>query len=180
MPHPSVKYSLLSPDNPEAAASVKESESAFNFSSTFTYDDKPDVKYKSAFSYSGEQGRDCNINMDHMGHDQDLTNYQQPVWLNITCWILTFLSYVFFVLTLPVTYWFFVKKMGEFDRIVVFRLGKAIGVKGPGRFIVFPWIDRTQKIDIRATAFAVPPQQFITADGGIVEMVPRYSTELST
>ena len=64
----------------------------------------------------------------------------------------------------------FVKKLGEFDRLVVFRLGKMIGVKGPGRVLVFPWIDRTKRIDVRAAAFAVPPQQFITCDGGIVEM----------
>ncbi len=45
-----------------------------------------------------------------------------------------------------------------------------IGVKGPGRVLVFPWMDRTKMIDVRAAAFAVPPQQFITYDGGIVEM----------
>lgn len=45
-----------------------------------------------------------------------------------------------------------------------------IGVKGPGRVLIFPWMDRTKKIDVRAAAFAVPPQQFITCDGGIVEM----------
>ena len=44
------------------------------------------------------------------------------------------------------------------------------GVKGPGRVIIFPWMDRTKRIDVRAAAFAVPPQQFITCDGGIVEM----------
>ena len=67
-------------------------------------------------------------------------------------------------------YFIFVKKLGEFDRLVVFRLGKMIGVKGPGRVIIFPWMDKTKQIDVRATAFAVPPQQFITWDGGIVEM----------
>ncbi|XP_040575352.1 stomatin-like protein 1 [Lepeophtheirus salmonis] len=76
----------------------------------------------------------------------------------------------FFILTAPVSYWILVKKMGENDRIVIFRLGKMLGVKGPGRVIVFPWMDRTKKVDVRASAFAVPPQQFITADGGIVEM----------
>ena len=90
--------------------------------------------------------------------------------LILTSWVLTFLSYLFFVLTSPVTYWFFVQKLGEFDRLVVFRLGKMIGVKGPGRVVIFPWMDRTKRIDVRAAAFAVPPQQFITCDGGIVEM----------
>ncbi len=36
--------------------------------------------------------------------------------------------------------------------------------------MVFPWMDRIKRIDVRAAAFAVPPQQFITIDGGIVEM----------
>jgi regulator of protease activity HflC (stomatin/prohibitin superfamily) len=44
------------------------------------------------------------------------------------------------------------------------------GVKGPGRFVVFPWMDRTKRVDVRTSAFSVPPQQFITVDGGIVEM----------
>ena len=42
--------------------------------------------------------------------------------------------------------------------------------QGTGASLVFPWIDRTKRIDVRAAAFAVPPQQFITCDGGIVEM----------
>ena len=58
--------------------------------------------------------------------------------LVVTTYVLTFLSYFFFAITLPITYWFFVKKMGEFDRVVVFRLGKMVGVKGPGRVIIFP------------------------------------------
>ena len=44
--------------------------------------------------------------------------------------MLTFFSYLFFVLTIPASYWVLVKKMGEFDRLVVFKLGKMIGVKG--------------------------------------------------
>ena len=87
-----------------------------------------------------------------------------------TSYLLTFLSYLVFAITLPLTYWFFVKKLGEFDRIIVFRLGKMIGVKGPGRHVIFPWMDRTKTVDVRAAAFSVPPQQLITCDGGIVEM----------
>ena len=45
----------------------------------------------------------------------------------MTTYTFTFFSYLIFLLTLPLTYWFFVKKLGEFDRLVVFRLGKMIG-----------------------------------------------------
>ena len=36
--------------------------------------------------------------------------------------------------------------------------------------VTFPWLDQCKKVDVRASAFSVPPQQFITCDGGIVEM----------
>ena len=123
----------------------------------------PDGHFKSAFTYNDSH----NIEMSAV--EGDLVS-QQSVFLVITSWVLTFLSYAFLVLTAPVSYWILVKKMGEFDRMVVFRLGKMIGVKGPGRYVIFPWMDRTQKIDVRPAAFNVPPQQFITSDGGIVEM----------
>ena len=177
MTHPSVKYSRLDSDGDKEGQEEeqhKHPESAFNYTSPFTYEDiSPDIKYKrahtfeSAFTYSDNH---VNINMDHVGNELETTASGPSPVMIATSWILTFLSYLFFILTLPLTYWVFVKKMGEFDRIVVFRLGKMIGVKGPGRFIIFPWMDRTKKIDIRAAAFSVPPQQFISADGGIVEM----------
>ena len=161
-------------------------DAAFNFASAFNYNDDGDVtaaeanynarhNYGSAFTYRGEAGAHVGIKMQDFSQydedgERDLGTRGQALLLLVTSWVLTGLSYLFFVLTIPVSYWMLVKKMGEFDRIVVFRLGKMIGVKGPGRFVIFPWMDRVKKIDVRASAFAVPPQQFITVDGGIVEM----------
>ena len=65
--------------------------------------------------------------------------------VSFTTYFIAFLSYFFFIITLPITYWLFVKKLGEFDRLVVYRLGRMIGVKGPGRVLVFPWMDRTKR-----------------------------------
>jgi hypothetical protein len=83
---------------------------------------------------------------------------------------LTFISYVVFIIFFPITYWICVKKMREEERVVVFRLGKMIGAKGPGRVLVFPWLDRCVTADVSASAFSVPPQQLITNDGGIIEI----------
>ncbi len=58
----------------------------------------------------------------------------------------------------------------QFERLVVFRLGKLAGVRGPGRVVVFPWMDRVKEANVRAAAFSVPPQQAMTADGGVVEV----------
>lgn len=52
----------------------------------------------------------------------------------------------------------------EYQRGVVFRLGKVIGLKGPGLIIVWPLIDQLKKIDTRVIAMDVPPQDVITKD----------------
>ena len=46
----------------------------------------------------------------------------------------------------------------------------SAGAKGPGRVLVFPWLDRCIKATVSDSAFSVPPQQLITNDGGIIEI----------
>jgi len=57
-----------------------------------------------------------------------------------------------------------VKVIREYERAVIFRLGRVIGAKGPGLIIVIPVIDRVWKIDLRTVAMDVPPQEVITRD----------------
>ncbi len=52
----------------------------------------------------------------------------------------------------------------EFERLVVFRLGRCIGVKGPGIVFLFPFIDVAQTVDLRETVLEVPHQTSITKD----------------
>jgi regulator of protease activity HflC (stomatin/prohibitin superfamily) len=52
----------------------------------------------------------------------------------------------------------------EYQRLVVFRLGREIGAKGPGLVLLIPFIDRGVRVDLRETFFDVPPQTTITAD----------------
>jgi len=52
----------------------------------------------------------------------------------------------------------------EYERGVVFRLGRLIGVKGPGLFLLVPFIDRAVKVDLRTVTLNVPPQEVITRD----------------
>merc|ERR1711953_1322842 len=179
---PNVKYSKLTDleaDDGSAVLEIKAmtTEETFNFDSIYDYDEESKKKYgtgskntfNSAFKYTnmtpGRPRGHLAVNVN-----EDTEKYLSSPSVVATSYLLTFLSYVFLVLTLPLTYWIIVKKLGEFDRLVVFRLGKMIGVKGPGRVIIFPWMDRTKKGDVRAAAFSVPPQQFITCDGGIIEM----------
>ena len=57
-----------------------------------------------------------------------------------------------------------VKVMREYERAVVFRLGRYIGSKGPGLIILIPLIDRMVKVSLRTVAMDVPPQDVITKD----------------
>ncbi len=52
----------------------------------------------------------------------------------------------------------------EYERAVVFRLGRLIGVKGPGLFLLVPVIDRMVKVSLRIITMDVPPQDVITRD----------------
>lgn len=57
-----------------------------------------------------------------------------------------------------------IKIINEYERGVVFRLGRIIGSKGPGLQIVIPLIDRLLKVDMRTITLDVPPQDVITHD----------------
>ena len=53
----------------------------------------------------------------------------------------------------------------EYERGVIFRLGRLVGAKGPGLFFIIPFgIDRMVKMDIRVITMDVPPQEVITRD----------------
>lgn len=57
-----------------------------------------------------------------------------------------------------------VKIVSEYERGVIFRLGRLVGTKGPGLFFVVPFIDRMVKISLRTTVLDVPVQEVITRD----------------
>ncbi|MCK5787045.1 MAG: slipin family protein [Candidatus Sabulitectum sp.] len=58
----------------------------------------------------------------------------------------------------------------EYQRGVVFRLGKVIGIKGPGLILVFPIIDSLKKVDLRVITMDIPPQDVITRDNVSVKV----------
>lgn len=58
----------------------------------------------------------------------------------------------------------------EYERLVVFRLGRMIGVKGPGLVILVPIIDSAVKVDLREFVIDIPPQTCITKDNAPVDI----------
>jgi regulator of protease activity HflC (stomatin/prohibitin superfamily) len=63
-----------------------------------------------------------------------------------------------------------VKVLREYERAVVFRLGRAIGTKGPGLIFLIPIIDKMVRIPLRTVAMDVPPQDVITRDNVSVKV----------
>ncbi len=54
--------------------------------------------------------------------------------------------------------------VSEYEKGVIFRLGRVVGARGPGLFFVIPVIERMQVIDMRTVTLDVPPQDCITRD----------------
>ncbi len=63
-----------------------------------------------------------------------------------------------------------VRVVREYERLVVFRLGRLIGEKGPGLVLLIPGIDRAVKVGLRTVTMDVPPQDIITRDNVSVKV----------
>ena len=63
-----------------------------------------------------------------------------------------------------------IKILNEYERAVIFRLGRLIGVKGPGLIILIPLVDKMQKVSLRLVTLDVPPQDIITKDNVSVKV----------
>ena len=57
-----------------------------------------------------------------------------------------------------------VRVLREYERGVIFRLGRLIAQKGPGLILLIPFIDRMVKVDLRTVTLNIPPQEVITRD----------------
>jgi regulator of protease activity HflC (stomatin/prohibitin superfamily) len=57
-----------------------------------------------------------------------------------------------------------VRVLREYERGVIFRLGRLIDQKGPGLILLIPFIDRMVKVDLRTVTLNIPPQEVITRD----------------
>lgn len=83
---------------------------------------------------------------------------------SITVWTVTIV--VFLVLIIPQMF----KILREYERAVVFRLGKFLNTKGPGLIFLIPFIDRIERVDLRVLTINVDKQEVITKDNVTVNV----------
>ena len=72
-----------------------------------------------------------------------------------------------------------VRIVQEYERGVIFRLGRVQGAKGPGLFFIIPIIDRMIKVDLRTVTLDVPAQEAITGDN-VTKSTPLSTSGLLT
>ncbi|MRR57181.1 MAG: slipin family protein [Deltaproteobacteria bacterium] len=63
-----------------------------------------------------------------------------------------------------------VRILPEYERGVLFRLGRFVGTRGPGLFFIIPGVDRLVRVSLRTVAFDVPPQDVITHDNVTIKV----------
>ena len=80
-------------------------------------------------------------------------------------------SFLFFVVFLGIVVLAnSIRIVREYDRLVVFRLGRLIGERGPGLVLLIPIVDRAVKVGLRTVTMDVPPQDIITKDNVTVKV----------
>jgi len=80
--------------------------------------------------------------------------------------IIKVISIIFIIGTFPLSLFVTVKMVQEYERAVIFRLGrvKRGGAVGPGLFFIIPCMDDIRVVDLRTISFDVPPQEILTKD----------------
>lgn len=63
-----------------------------------------------------------------------------------------------------------IKIVPEYERGVIFRLGRVIGAKGPGLFVIIPIVDRMVRVNLQTVTMDIPPQDIITRDNVTVRV----------
>jgi regulator of protease activity HflC (stomatin/prohibitin superfamily) len=86
--------------------------------------------------------------------------------MSVSTIVIIIVIVLFLLIILPMA----IKVVQEYERGVIFRLGRLTGAKGPGLFLIIPIFDRMVKVDLRVVTLDVPPQDVITKDNVTVKV----------
>lgn len=86
--------------------------------------------------------------------------------MNVTLIVVLAVAVFFLLIVLPNA----IKIVPEYQRLVLFRLGRAIGIRGPGLVIIIPIVDRVVRVDLRERYLEIPHQAAITEDNASISI----------
>ncbi|XP_066293644.1 stomatin-like isoform X2 [Branchiostoma lanceolatum] len=124
-------------------------------------------------SYNMQQQQQGGFVMKEDRDNRPIGSYEaEDAGLGCCGWIITILSYIIVICTFPVALCICIKVVQEYERAVIFRLGRLLpgGAKGPGIFFILPCTDDYKKVDLRTLSFNVPPQEILTKDSVTVSV----------
>ncbi|MBI2912785.1 MAG: slipin family protein [Chloroflexi bacterium] len=84
-------------------------------------------------------------------------------------WLARVLTGLGYLMAIPL-FWIAIKIVQEYERGVIFRLGRLVGARGPGLFLIIPIVERMVKVDLRIVTMDVPRQDVITEDNVTVKV----------
>ncbi|XP_065581874.1 mechanosensory protein 2-like isoform X8 [Artemia franciscana] len=107
-----------------------------------------------------------------LSFQKEYASAADPEGPGVCAWILTFISLILILATFPLSFCFCFKVVQEYERAVIFRLGRLLkgGARGPGIFFIVPCIDSYRKVDLRTVSFDVPPQEVLSRDSVTVSV----------
>jgi erythrocyte band 7 integral membrane protein len=106
-------------------------------------------------------------------HDDEIERVSETGVVASCCTVvLTILSGITIVLFFPFSLCYIIKVVPQYERAVIFRLGRIRDdeAKGPGIFFLLPCIDKFIPVDVRTKSFDVPPQRILTKDSVTVNV----------
>lgn len=84
-------------------------------------------------------------------------------------WLARVLTAMGYMVAIPL-FWMAIKIVQEYERGVIFRLGRLVGARGPGLFFIIPIVERMVRVDLRIVTMDVPRQEAITQDNVTVKV----------
>lgn len=141
-------YSKLKQKDDEEMGSHR---SAFDYKSIFSYSNPGDSRAKhQAFDYNEQSSNADALQTELQGLSGKLISNLALIF-----------SYILVFFTLPISIWFCFKNLSQWERIVIYRMGKLQGVKGPGNIFLIPWLDSCSKLDLRTQLICHPLKQVL-------------------
>ncbi|XP_043203103.1 stomatin-like protein 1, partial [Amphibalanus amphitrite] len=172
-----VEYTAVPVDDNEV--SLKQT---VNYDSPFRYESAFDYRSVAKFNKASFPSKSYFTFSKQANHAQENAAADADCLTRLVSGLLLFVVFSLTVLTLPVSGWWTVRRLSQWQRLVVFRLGKVLPARGPGWALVLPGIDTTQVVDLRNRSILVPPQQvrdssslvplqqLLTSDGAVAEL----------
>ncbi|XP_068595936.1 stomatin-like protein 1 [Brachionichthys hirsutus] len=132
----------------------------------------PGLFVEADFTNFTQPGLYKGLSFDNMPNipEHDFTDAAQGCLSRICNLVVILFVYICTFITFPVSGWFVLKTVPNYQRVVVFRLGRVCPPKGPGIVLVLPLIDQWQRVDLRTRAFNIPPCQVTTRDDGVLSV----------